>query len=105
MRLGRTEVNNAFHASSVKQYRETPWVEKCKWHLSGSHPKPDLCNEYAENNGNGVWAVDDVPAKPHPNCLCYVTPINTDLNKFVKNFKAGQYDSYIDEKMGCYRVA
>lgn len=105
LRLGRTEINNALHTTSINHYKATPWIEKAKWHLSGSHSRPDQCNEYADNNGNGVFAVDDIPAKPHPNCLCYTTPINVDLDKFVKNFKSGQYDTYIDKQMGCYRVA
>lgn len=105
LRLGRTEVNNAFHTNSINHAKNTPWIEQMKWHLSGSHSRPDQCNEYADNNGNGLFDVDDVPAKPHPNCLCYVTPVSPSLDKFVSGFKSGQYDEYIDKQMGCYRVA
>lgn len=110
MRLGRTEVNNAYHATSMRHYRETPWIDEVKWWLSGSHPKPDECNEYAEavngrGMGAGVWKVSDVPDKPHPQCLCYVTPVSPDLDKFAKDYKSGKYDQYVEQQMGCSRVA
>jgi hypothetical protein len=107
MRLGRTEVANAFHTTNINNYKATPWVEKVKWHLSGSHPRPDACNEYAEQGsarGAGIWYVDDVPAKPHPNCLCFTEPVDIGLDAYVKNFKAGKYDDYINDQLGC-RVA
>ncbi len=106
MRLGRTEVQNAFHTNSIKGYQDRPWVDRVEWHLSGSHNRPDQCNEYStavtfRNGQPGEWLPDDVPAKPHPNCLCYTTPGQADLDTYVKNFKAGKYDDYINEQMGC----
>lgn len=110
MRLGRTEVLNAYHSTTLKRYEASPWVDFVKWNLSGSHPKPDECNDYAENShykgkGAGIWAVNEVPGKPHPNCLCYVTPVAPSLDDFAKQFKAGKYDDYIDSQMGCARGA
>lgn len=105
MRLARTEVNNAYHTQARNQFASTPWVERVKWNLSGSHPRPDQCNEYAEGGDYpghaGEWLPGNVPDKPHPNCLCYVTPVNMDLDSYVKNFQAGQYDNYIQEQIGC----
>jgi hypothetical protein len=110
MRLGRTEVNNAFHATAVRNYQKTPWIQFVQWELSGSHKMPDACNDYAESQHvkgqeAGVFRAADVPGKPHPNCLCYVTPVSPSLEQFKKNFDAGKYDSYIDGEVGCYRVA
>jgi hypothetical protein len=107
MRLGRSETLNAYHATSVRKYKETPWIEKVRWNLSGSHPRPDECNEYAEggNLKNGLWSPDQVPAKPHPNCLCYVEPVSMDLDTYAKKFQAGEFDDYIDQQMGCVSVA
>lgn len=107
MRLGRTEVVNAYHHSANKRYQETPWVERVLWVLSGSHPRPDECNEYADSvhfrgGQAGEFKPIDVPAKPHPNCLCYTTPVGMSLDKFANNFNAGKYDNYINEQMGCY---
>jgi hypothetical protein len=109
MRLGRTEVNNAFHASSLKGYKDTPWINTVQWHMSSSHARPDECNEYAESThfkggGPGVFKTGDVPSKPHPQCLCYIEGLSDDLDKFAKNFKSGKYDNYINQKMGCART-
>lgn len=100
MRLGRTELNNAFHAQQVQSGIETPWTTGLKWNLSGSHPRPDECNEYAdgdhEGKGEGVYSPENVPPKPHPNCLCYTTPETVDRNTFVAQYEAGQYDAIVD---------
>ena len=79
-RLARTEINNAFHATSVTTAVDNPYVTAMKWHLSDSHPRPDECNEYAENvhrpgGEAGEYLPQDVPQKPHPQCLCYVTSV------------------------------
>ena len=77
MRLARTELNNAFHSASIQKAQSTPWVKGCKWNKSGSHPRRDICDELADANrdglGKGIYRVDDVPDKPHPNCFCYIT--------------------------------
>ncbi len=73
MRLGRTELNNAFHTTATRVHAEQPWVLGVKWHLSRSHPRPDPCDEYATDDhhglGPGVFRRKDVPGKPHPQCL------------------------------------
>lgn len=98
-RLARTEINNAFHTTSVLTASEQPWVDGVKWHLSGSHPKPDACNDYADKDsyhlGAGVFTAGKVPGKPHPQCLCYTTTITTPDKEFVNNFKNGKYDAYL----------
>lgn len=96
MRLGRTEINNAAHATSIQKYQTTPWVDKVEWHLSGSHPKPDECNDYADEQ---YFDPNQVPGKPHPNCLCYLTPETVSNEDFIKGFFNGSYDNYIDDAM------
>lgn len=95
-RLGRTELNNAYHETSIRSYQESPYVDGVKWNLSGSHPTPDVCNEYATETsfklGEGVYPPDSVPAKPHPNCFCYLTPITPDPDEFVNRMLNGDYD-------------
>lgn len=71
MRLARTEINNAFHATSIDRYQESVYVESVDWNLSSSHPSDDDCNLIMEN---GPYPKDQVPLKPHPNCFCYITP-------------------------------
>lgn len=74
MRLGRTELNNAFHAQQVLSGIEAPWTVGQKWNLSRSHPVRDVCNDNAESvhyeDGEpGVYLPADVPGKPHPQCF------------------------------------
>lgn len=99
MRLGRTELNNAFHATAVRQSVRSPAIQGMKWNLSGSHPKPDECNDYADHGGDGVWLPNEVPAKPHPMCLCYVTPETVSREEFIAGFESGAYDEIIDQVM------
>lgn len=96
-RLARTEINNAYHAMSVAQTRDKPWATGMKWNLSRSHPEPDLCDLYADR---GPYQPDAVPAKPHPHCLCYVTPELVDYDTFLGEYRAGRYDSYLAENYG-----
>jgi len=95
-RLGRTEINNAAHATSLSKYAKTPWVTAVRWQLSGSHPRPDECNQYADV---GLYPPEDVPEKPHPNCLCYVTPDTVSPEEFAKQYNSGAYDAYLDDVM------
>jgi len=75
MRLARTEINNAYWESARRASIESPVVGAIKWQLSGRHPEYDICNLLAEENvfglGRGIYPVEYLPAKPHPNCLCY----------------------------------
>lgn len=96
MRLARTEINNSFHAISAEKYATTPWITKVDWNLSKSHPKPDICNEV---NAESPYPSDDVPARPHPQCMCYITPVSIDEDEFVENFLDGDYDEYLDSEL------
>jgi hypothetical protein len=101
-RLARTEINNAFHHSQRQDNAAKPWVTGQKWHLSGSHPKPDECNTFAARNfgeGPGVWPKDDLPNKPHPNCLCYIEPVAMDEQEWLRKFRAGEFDDYLHSRM------
>jgi hypothetical protein len=100
MRLARTEINNAFHQTAIRYTREMPWVTGYQWHLSGSHPRTDICNELAERNGGlgrGTYHKLNVPSKPHPQCLCYITPATHDNARFYRNLRSGAYDRYIND--------
>lgn len=94
MRLARTEINNAFHAISVSQAQEKPWINQMKWNLSRSHPKPDICDTLV-----GLYAKPDVPRKPHPQCFCYVTPQVESRDDFLDNLLAGRYDDYLRQRV------
>lgn len=98
MRLSRTELNNAFHETSLRLAKDDPFVQAVKWNLSGSHPKPDVCNDYAtqvtRRGGNpGEYVPSEVPSKPHPQCLCYTTTVPISEEAFLRNIQAGKYDN------------
>jgi hypothetical protein len=92
-RLARTEINNAYHAQSIEAQMGKPWVIGMRWNLSRSHKKPDICDVYARQ---GVFPVDQVPPKPHPQDLCYVTPETMGPEEFDKMLLAGGFKSWID---------
>lgn len=98
MRLGRTELNNAFHTTSVRSAASQPWVDGVRWNLSESHPRPDECNDYADHDdglGKGIFNPKDVPGKPHPQCLCYTTTVTVSPEDFVKTLMSGGYNGWL----------
>lgn len=105
LRLARSEINNAFHGVSIQQANEKPWIDSMQWHLSRSHPKPDDCDKFAKGGpkGNGIYPKQDVPRKPHPNCFCFVTPVSPSDDDFLDGLLSGQYDSYLNSKIGAMR--
>lgn len=98
LRLGRTELNNAFHATTIEHHGNLPWVNKMEWHLSRSHPKPDACDNLV-----GMYKPENVPGKPHPQCFCHVTPVTISEDQFVKRFKRGDFDSSIEGMLSSVR--
>lgn len=102
-RLARTEINNTFHAASVRGAARTPWVEAMRWQLSSSHGQTDDCDDIAEdssgrNFGEGEYRVEDVPDKPHPNCLCYTVEITPSDSEFANALGSGRYNSWLSEE-------
>jgi hypothetical protein len=98
MRLARTEINNAFHAQSIANAQELPWVMEMEWHLSLSHKEQDcMCEYYADEQ---YFEINDVPPKPHPQCMCYVTPVSMGYDNFAEQLEAGSFDDYFEKKYG-----
>ena len=94
-RLARTEMNNAFHAQSTHDMQDRPWCDQSRWHLSKSHPprQPECkCDYYAHV---GLFPVDQIPKKPHPNCLCYITPELMDEKTFLNMLVAGEFREWM----------
>lgn len=99
MRLGRTELANAFHLTHIRHTREMPWVRGYKWNKSSSHRHGDVCDQYAEDDhdglGPGIFKKANVPGKPHPQCLCFITTITDSEAEFTKRMKSGKYNQYL----------
>jgi hypothetical protein len=92
MRLARTEINAAYHATSIVHNEDKPWNQGMHWRLSGSHPRLDECDLYAERS---PFPRGEVPAKPHPQCLCVVYPAMPSQEDFIRKFHAGDYDQWL----------
>lgn len=93
LRLARTELNNAFHEEQKRQ-GDAPWIKSMKWNTSGSHPRKDACDTLANQNlhglGKGCYPADDVPDKPHPQCLCYTTFVTISEREMLALLPRGQ---------------
>jgi len=96
-RLARTELNNAFHATTILIGSKSPFIDGFEWRLSGSHPEGDECDDYT---AAGVWAAKDVPRKPHPNCLCYLIEAMPSRDEFLNNYRTGAYNEWLNEHLG-----
>jgi hypothetical protein len=101
-RLARTEINNSFHEMQIKG-GQRPGVLACVWNLSGSHGKPDECNQFASQNadglGRGAYKPNNVPGKPHPQCLCYLTYDTMNADQFAKSLKDGKFNDDLDARI------
>lgn len=87
-RLARTEINNAFHATTIDRYKKDGFAESVDWNLSTSHPEGDECDDLADN---GPYPIDEVPEKPHPQCFCNITPNLPEPDEFLRHLFAGDY--------------
>ena len=98
-RLARTEINNAFHTSTIRLAADDPWTAGFKWVKSDSHPRPDPCDDLADDDhdglGPGIFKPKNVPGKPHPQCLCYLLVVHVPEDEFIDKLIAGDYDEYI----------
>lgn len=98
-RLARTEINNSFHSATAAYYNGNPFVGGMKWCLSTSHPKTDVCNDYATGDhdrlGAGVFRTENLPSKPHPQCFCYAVPVSLDDDEIVAAYVRGDYNDFL----------
>lgn len=98
LRLARTEINNAYHAMAVRAAQAKPWVKKVEWHLSKSHPKVPGKVEVCETLAGRMFSPEEVPLKPHPQCMCYITPVvDADDDAFLDDLVGGAFDDFLDE--------
>lgn len=77
-RLARTEITAAAGRATVNASIANPFVAGVQWRLSGSHPKIDICDDYARGgpNGDGIYTPETAPRYPaHPFCLCALLPV------------------------------
>lgn len=76
-RIARSELARAYEQGFKRSLEEDNIATGFKWELSNNHPRPDICDFYAEidnGQGPGVWLKGDIPELPaHANCLCFLS--------------------------------
>lgn len=96
LRMARNEIQIVHHAMHDDLARQMPWVEGEHIRLSPQHPKPDMCDDYAEG---GPYAVGAVTLPLHVNCMCYKEAVVMDTQHFhqqTQSWLAGEND-FLDE--------
>ena len=95
MRLGRSELNNAFHATSITMSQDRPWITGMQWFISRTHEDDptEICTQLKDQ----IFTMDKVPAKPHPQCRCYVAPVLESATAFANHLTAGTYRDWIED--------
>lgn len=87
-RLARTSITHAFSETTIENAKKNPFNRGIKWNLSASHSfrmhgKMDECDDYAGR----VFKPNEVPLQ-HPNCLCYFTEEDEDIDKVINELEA-----------------
>lgn len=87
-RLARTSITHAFSETTIENAKTNPFNKGIKWNLSASHfarmhGKTDMCDD----NAGKVFKPNEIPLQ-HPNCLCYFTEENTDIDQTIKELNA-----------------
>lgn len=95
-RVGRTEIVNAFHAQAKEDFIGKPWIESVSWNLSKSHPSGSgcRCEYYAMKK---TFPPEQVPDKPHPQCLCFITPNVKSVDEVLADVDDSRYDRWLEE--------
>jgi hypothetical protein len=90
--IARTETIAAYRRAFVAEQENKPHVVGIRWTLSGSHPRPDVCDILAGQDlygmGPGGYPKDAVPEHPHPLCTCGISSIVD--TKFIRRELAAE---------------
>lgn len=98
MRLARTEVNMAYHASDTDRWRSSWWVKGIRISLSNNHtttdgnghrvPLTDICDDLY-----GDYPKDFDFTGWHPQCRCFahaITATSAEIKEYMRRKKAGE---------------
>jgi hypothetical protein len=82
MRMARTETNMAYRMADHLRYKQLDFVIGIEVHLSGQHPKLDICDsmtgKYPKHFQFLGW---------HPHCYCYQTSILASKTEFLTSVR------------------
>lgn len=78
-RIAQTELHRFYAELRARQLLDDPDLQVVQWQLSPDHPRPDICDYFAEVDAYGLGpghypkAAAPVPS-PHPFCRCILAP-------------------------------
>jgi hypothetical protein len=83
MRIARTEINASHREAHILSTQRADgtlkdYILAVGWRLSQSHPKADICDLWAGDDGDGLGAGNYLPANvptDHPHGLCYTVTV------------------------------
>jgi len=79
LRIARTETADQYRLSMIEMAKDKPWIEGLNWVLSNAHPKPDICDDWADGS---PYKPDDIIGFGHPHCLCHPEYVLMSKDKF-----------------------
>jgi len=97
VRLVRSEQQMAIQAAGVQSGINNPATTgEYQWVLGPGSAPCDVCSEYAQH----TYTAENIPAYPHPACLCTIVPILRNKDDFINDlerFSQGESVDYIDQ--------
>lgn len=78
-RIAETELHRAYAQRQAAELLADADVQWVQWRMNPSHPRPDICDYFAQVNGwglgPGVYPTRQAPVAPaHPFCRCVLSP-------------------------------
>jgi len=101
-RLLRTERAIAFREADRMASLKNPGLIGIQWHTSGD--ACSICEDIASGGskglGAGVYTPEELPAIPHPQCMCYTTDVAISSKEFTTNWIEWMNDKSSHPELG-----
>jgi len=87
-RLLRTERATAFREADRLASMNNPGLVGIAWHTTGDACAEceDIASGGDEGLGAGVYKPENLPAQPHPQCMCYTSDVAISSKQFTTNW-------------------
>lgn len=64
-------MNRAYTEGQIRYAKRKPWIDGMIWRI-GNVDACELCRELSNGAEGKFYPKDDVPERPHPNCMCWL---------------------------------
>lgn len=99
MRVARTETNIAYRRADNARWQQMDFVIGQRVQMSRSHPRKDICDKLA-----GDYPKDFVFDGWHPQCFCFVTPINLEPDEIAEIMSHDDWESELKRVADSKRI-